>query len=196
MATLTPQLTFDGSLRLMNARRLIVLVPESLAPNASMMNQIYKMATRENREVFYLALVDGETKILSATRMVATLKALVSNGEITSDHRYTEELYLPDNFNEAFYWRHRFDPDEKHFKAIWRIVYVDGIDEPVIHEPWKGQQYDQQSGTYVGSCKFPIQVLTLGRNPMECSNINALRSIWIETSSDPQQFVALEFKRS
>jgi hypothetical protein len=64
-------------------------------------------------------------------------------------------------YTEIFYWRYRQDPDEKSFKAIWRLVLLDGLDEPVIHEPWKGQKYDEQTRTYVGACKFPIQVLTL-----------------------------------
>ena len=29
--------------------------------------------------------------------------SIVSNGEVTSDHRYTEELYVPDDFREAFF---------------------------------------------------------------------------------------------
>lgn len=76
-----------------------------------------------------------------------------------------EKMAQPDlkvlNYSELFYWRYRQDPKEKSFKAIWRIVYVDGIEKPVKHEPWKGQRYDPTARTYVGSCKFPIQVLTL-----------------------------------
>jgi hypothetical protein len=64
------------------------------------------------------------------------------------------------SFEEVYYWRHLFHPEEKHFKAIQRVVYVTGIDEPVIDEPWKGQQFDEEAG-YVGACKFPIRVLTL-----------------------------------
>lgn len=64
-------------------------------------------------------------------------------------------------FDRLFYWRYKVDPDEKNFKAIWEIVFVHGLDEPVVHRPWKGQQYDQQTGKYVGSCKFPVRVLTL-----------------------------------
>ncbi len=64
-------------------------------------------------------------------------------------------------FDELYYWRYRVDPDEKSFKSIWRMVFVLGIDEPVIHEQWKGQQYDPQTKKYIGNCKFPIRVLTL-----------------------------------
>jgi len=65
------------------------------------------------------------------------------------------------SYDEVFYWRYRFDPSEKYFKSIWRIVFVNGIDQPVIHEPWKGQRFDPNTGDYAGSCKFPIRVLTL-----------------------------------
>jgi len=64
-------------------------------------------------------------------------------------------------YSEVFYWRYRMDAKEKNFHAIWRIVYVDGIDDPVIHEPWKGQKFNPQTRSYTGACKFPIQVLTL-----------------------------------
>lgn len=64
-------------------------------------------------------------------------------------------------FDELFYWRYRVDPDEKSFQSIWRVVFVHGLDEPVIHEPWKGQRLDPTSGKYVGATKFPIRVLTL-----------------------------------
>jgi hypothetical protein len=64
-------------------------------------------------------------------------------------------------YDELYYWRYRVDPDEKSFKAIWKLVYVDGLEKPVIHEPWKGQQYDEKTRKYVGASNFPIQVLTI-----------------------------------
>lgn len=64
-------------------------------------------------------------------------------------------------YDELFYWRYRVDPDEKSFRAIWRLVFVHGLDESVKHEPWKGQKLEELSQTYIGACKFPIQVLTL-----------------------------------
>lgn len=60
-------------------------------------------------------------------------------------------------YDDIYYWRHRFDPDETSFSAIWRIVFVHGIKEAVLHEPWKGQQYVQETRKYVGSCKPPIR---------------------------------------
>ena len=39
----------------------------------------------------------------SGMTFVAPRLSLVSSGEVTSDHRYVEELYIPDNFNQALY---------------------------------------------------------------------------------------------
>lgn len=64
-------------------------------------------------------------------------------------------------YDMVFYWRYRVDPACTSFHEIWRIVYVHGMTEPVIHEPWTGQQYDAQSHKYIGVCRFPVRVLTL-----------------------------------
>ena len=81
-------------------------------------------------------------------------------------------------YDEIYYWRHRVDPEEKHFKAIWKLVFVHGLTEPSIHEPWKGQKLDEQSRKYVGATIFPIQVLTLTYitdNPIPPSDSSAGR---------------------
>jgi hypothetical protein len=65
------------------------------------------------------------------------------------------------HYTDIYYWRYRFDPDEKSFSAIWRLVYVKGVDKPAIHEPWKGQRYDEKTRKYQGCCKFPVRVCTL-----------------------------------
>lgn len=65
------------------------------------------------------------------------------------------------SYDEIFYWAYRFDPEEKSFKRIKRLVFVNGIEKPVIDDDWAGQKFDEQSGQYVGACKFPIRVLTL-----------------------------------
>jgi hypothetical protein len=64
-------------------------------------------------------------------------------------------------FDELFYWAYRFDPDEKYFKKIKRVVFVKGLADPVIHEDWSGQQFNEEAGTYVGACRFPIRVLKI-----------------------------------
>lgn len=64
-------------------------------------------------------------------------------------------------FDEIFYWAYRFDPKEKYFKKIKRVVFVKGLIEPVIHEDWNGQKFDEGSNSYVGACRFPIRVLKI-----------------------------------
>ncbi len=89
-------------------------------------------------------------------------------------------------YDSLYYWRSRVDPEEKSFKAIWRFVRIHGLEEgsitkaqkQVLHGPWKGQQYDEQSRKYVGACKFPVQVLTLTYitdNPVPPSDSSAGR---------------------
>lgn len=72
---------------------------------------------------------------------------------------YSEEDVV--SYDEIFYWRYRYHKGEKSYSAIHRLVFVDGVDEPVVDEPWKGQRLDPEIGTYIGACKFPIRVLTL-----------------------------------
>jgi hypothetical protein len=81
----------------------------------------------------------------------------------TSDSRSTSETLAREvvEFDRIFYWRHRFDREETSFDAIWEIVLVKGIRKPVRHRPWAGQEYSEETGRYVGSCKFPVRVLTL-----------------------------------
>lgn len=64
-------------------------------------------------------------------------------------------------YDEIFYWAYRFDPKEKYFKRIRRIVFVKGIEDPVVHEDWSGQEFHEESGSYIGACRFPIRVLKI-----------------------------------
>lgn len=64
-------------------------------------------------------------------------------------------------FDEIFYWRYKIDPLEPNLKAIWRMVFVEGIDQPVIDEPWIGQKKLPGSSQLIGAMKFPLQFLTL-----------------------------------
>lgn len=63
-------------------------------------------------------------------------------------------------YEEVYYWRYRVDPEEPSFCAIWKLVRVVGRDEPVVHEPWRGQKL-LEDGRYIGSKRFPIRILTL-----------------------------------
>jgi hypothetical protein len=81
-------------------------------------------------------------------------------------------------FDDLYYWRARVDPEEKFLKAIWRMAFVHGIDEPVIHEPWKGQKKLIDAKQYVGACRFPTRFLTLtyiSDNPVPPSDSSAGR---------------------
>ena len=81
-------------------------------------------------------------------------------------------------YDRIFYWRYRQDPDETSFTAIWELVFVHGIDKPVIHKPWSGQEYDKTTRKYVGSSKFPLRILTLTYitdNPIPPSDSSAGR---------------------
>lgn len=64
-------------------------------------------------------------------------------------------------YDEVFYWRYLYHEDETSYEAIQRVVFVQGLEEPVINEPWTGQKFDPQNGGYMGSCLLPVRVLTL-----------------------------------
>jgi hypothetical protein len=64
-------------------------------------------------------------------------------------------------FSEIFYWACLFDPEEKRYEAIRRIVFVKGKDEPVIDEPYSGQQWVPETRSFVGCSRLPIEVTTL-----------------------------------
>jgi hypothetical protein len=82
----------------------------------------------------------------------------VSNSLNTDTTKFRDTEVV--NFTEIFYWRHYYHHDETSFRAIQRIVFVEGIEEPVINEPYAGQQRIE-SGAIVGVTKLPIRVLTL-----------------------------------
>lgn len=63
------------------------------------------------------------------------------------------------NFTEVYYWRHYYHAEETNFSAIQRVVFVDGLEEPVIDEEYVGQQRTETG--MVGVVKLPIRVLTL-----------------------------------
>jgi hypothetical protein len=65
------------------------------------------------------------------------------------------------SFNEIFVKEHYFDPTVKSFASIRHLVFIDGIKEPVIDDPWEGQKLDPQSGLLLGALKYPLRVLTL-----------------------------------
>ena len=85
---------------------------------------------------------------------------LISRG---NNDRYEDNDEETDmvSFEEIYYWRHLYHADEHYYKAIQRMVFVNGIDTPVVDESWEGQQFHDELGQFVGATKFPIRVLTL-----------------------------------
>lgn len=62
-------------------------------------------------------------------------------------------------FSEIFYKEFQFGDGAASFSAIHHLVFVDGKPDPVIDEPWKGQQEGENG--LIGALKYPIRVLTL-----------------------------------
>lgn len=63
-------------------------------------------------------------------------------------------------YTQIFAWRHFDDAAETKFQALQRLVFVDGLEEPVINEPYTGQRRTPD-GRLVGVLRNPIRVLTL-----------------------------------
>lgn len=74
-------------------------------------------------------------------------------------NRFDDDAQLVE-FDEVFLRSHIFDAGQVRFDAIHHIVFVRGIDKPVVDEPWKGQRIDERTGKYVGACKYPLRILT------------------------------------
>jgi len=64
------------------------------------------------------------------------------------------------SFTELFYWRHYYHQEETSYRALQRVVFVDGLDAPVIDTPYEGQKRIED-GRLVGVLRNPINVLTL-----------------------------------
>jgi hypothetical protein len=82
----------------------------------------------------------------------------VSNTLNTDSQKFRDTEVV--NYTEIFYRRHFYHAEETSFLAIQRLVFVDGIDEPVINEPYTGQKR-LEDGTIVGMRRLPIRILTL-----------------------------------
>lgn len=67
-------------------------------------------------------------------------------------------------YDQMFYWRHLYHPEETNYRAIHHLVFVKGKNEPVVDEPWKGQKLVPAADGSMklrGARKFPLRVLTL-----------------------------------
>lgn len=120
----------------------------------------------------------NDFKLTDDQKAVATSNSEARTNSLQVETEKARDESLRVKFDEIYYWRYKVDPEEKNFKSIWKIVFVHGIDEPVVHEQWKGQKYDETSRKYVGACKFPIRILTLTYitdNPIPPSDSSAGR---------------------
>lgn len=113
-----------------------------------------EMAWSEAQTELHLKDEDKEKVLGEGKESDQTLKQNDPNQSAKGKQRVVE-------FDEVFYWAYRFDPKEKYFKRIRRLVFVKGITDPVIHEDWTGQKFHEESGSYVGACRFPIRVLKI-----------------------------------
>ena len=77
--------------------------------------------------------------------------------DVEKDKTAADEMV---GFDELFFKIYQYDKSAKSYDTIHHLVYINGKDEPVIDEPWKGQKFND-SGLVIGSMKFPIRVLSL-----------------------------------
>ena len=92
------------------------------------------------------------------------------------------------NYTEIFYWRHFYHAEETSFSAIQRVVFVDGLDEPVVNEEYAGQRRTEAGGM-VGVVTLPIRVLTLtyisdDSLPPSDSTVGRFQVLELEASRD------------
>ncbi len=65
------------------------------------------------------------------------------------------------SYTRMFYWAARCDENELYLEKIRTLVYVNGIDDPVIDEDLNAQMWDEETASMVGVTKFPLRMGTL-----------------------------------
>lgn len=87
-------------------RRLLVLLPESLAGDAELAQKIHWMASREGKDVLYLVILDDQDHLLPVTREMTTMKAVTESNlihagsiQVTSERWFSRlnEIRRPDD---------------------------------------------------------------------------------------------------
>lgn len=102
-----------------------------------------KWATEEDRD----KVVGEENKFLDR------LTHDIERDKIAPDQRV--------EFDEIFYKEFQYDEASQSYSTIHHLVFLNGKEDPVVDEAWKGQKLDPTSGAVTGSMRNPIQVLTL-----------------------------------
>lgn len=64
-------------------------------------------------------------------------------------------------FDEIFYKAYFYDEETPTYSHIHHLVFLHGKTDPVVDEPWKGQQFNEETGELIGAQKYPLRVLTL-----------------------------------
>jgi hypothetical protein len=95
---------------------------------------------------------DQKEDVLGGDDRTGSTKSLSTDGDQFRDSEVVQ-------FTELFYWRHFYHPEETRFKALQRLVFVRGIDEPVVNEPYKGQVITETG--IIGVTRNPIRACTL-----------------------------------
>lgn len=96
----------------------------------------------------------GTTSQGGAQRDVKTVSTMTDRFKTSDDEDIVE-------FDELYYWTWRFDPACTSFCQLHRLVFVNGLEQPAVDEPYQGQKATQDGRGYVGVVRNPIQVLTL-----------------------------------
>jgi hypothetical protein len=77
--------------------------------------------------------------------------------DVDKDKQNGEEII---SFDEIWYKEFQYDPQAKSFSAIHHVVFVNGKEKPVVDEPWKGQEKNENN-QIIGVLRYPLQVVTL-----------------------------------
>ena len=93
-------------------------------------------------------------------RVVKTMEKAPQD-RLTDDADRNKEIIEEVNFDEIFYKEFLYNSEAKSYYTLRRMVFVDGLDEPVIDQPWEGQRTNPDGTGLLGSFKTPLRVLTL-----------------------------------
>lgn len=87
---------------------------------------------------------------------VANDEMLMSEQADGADRSATPKITI----SELWYKASLFDPEARHPELIRQLVFVDGVDEPVVHRDSPNQRFDPYGRFETGMRGFPIHVLT------------------------------------
>lgn len=62
---------------------------------------------------------------------------------------------------EIWYKASLFDPNEKNPAKLRQLVFLDGVEQPVIHQDSPAQRFNERGRLVAGHTRFPIRVCTL-----------------------------------